>query len=131
MNERDPRHPKAGGAETHISEIFGRLARRGYQVTQLASGWRGAATREHVDDVDVHRLGPLPAYYPRAFFRTLRETRAGAFDVVVECLNKVPFYSPVYSSAPVLALAHHLFGEVAFRQVPWPVAAAVTHSATS
>jgi glycosyltransferase involved in cell wall biosynthesis len=55
----------------------------------------------------------------------MRETRRGHFDVVVECLNKVPFYSPVYSKVPVLALCHHLFGEVAFRQVPWPVAAVV------
>jgi glycosyltransferase involved in cell wall biosynthesis len=45
--------------------------------------------------------------------------------VVVECLNKVPFFSPLYSAAPVLALCHHLFGETAFRQVAWPVAAAV------
>ena len=45
--------------------------------------------------------------------------------MVVECLNKVPFFSPLYSAAPVLALCHHLFGETAFSQVPWPVAAGV------
>jgi glycosyltransferase involved in cell wall biosynthesis len=45
--------------------------------------------------------------------------------VVVECLNKLPFFSPTYSSAPVLVLCHHLFGETAFRQVAWPIAAAV------
>jgi glycosyltransferase involved in cell wall biosynthesis len=45
--------------------------------------------------------------------------------VVVECLNKVPYYAPVYSAVPVLAICHHLFGEVAFQQVPWHIAAAV------
>ena len=25
LNERDPRHPKAGGAEVHVAEIFRRL----------------------------------------------------------------------------------------------------------
>ncbi|MBW2231204.1 MAG: glycosyltransferase family 4 protein [Deltaproteobacteria bacterium] len=125
LNERDPKHPKAGGAETHVSEIFGRLARRGYAVTHLATGFAGGAMSERVDDIEVRRLGPLPLYYPRALWSTLRETRAGAYDVVVECLNKVPFYSPVYSRAPVLVLAHHLFGEVAFQQKPWPVAATV------
>jgi len=45
--------------------------------------------------------------------------------VVVECLNKVPFYAPLYAATPVVALCHHLFGEVAFRQQSWPVAAAV------
>jgi glycosyltransferase involved in cell wall biosynthesis len=53
------------------------------------------------------------------------ETRRGRFDVVVECLNKLPFYSPVYSAVPVVAVAHHLFGTSAFMQVPWPVAATV------
>jgi glycosyltransferase involved in cell wall biosynthesis len=55
----------------------------------------------------------------------MRETRQGRYDVVVECLNKVPFYSPIYSAVPVLAICHHLFGEVAFQQVAWPIAAAV------
>jgi glycosyltransferase involved in cell wall biosynthesis len=78
-----------------------------------------------VQSLDVWRLGSLPTYYPRAAWTCARETRRGHFDLVVECLNKMPFYSPVYSAAPVLALCHHLFGEVAFQQVPWPIAATV------
>jgi glycosyltransferase involved in cell wall biosynthesis len=125
LNERDPMHPKMGGAETHVSEIFGRLARRGYAVTHLASGFAGGAASECVNDVQVERLGGLALYYPRVLAAIARRTRAGEFDVVVECLNKVPFYSPMLSKAPVLALCHHLFGEVAFQQVSKPVAAAV------
>lgn len=125
LNERDLRHPSAGGAEIHVFEVFGRLAQRGYAVTQAASGFPGGARSERVDGIDVERLGPLAVYYPRAAWMCARETRRGTFDVVVECLNKVPFYSPVYSRAPVLALCHHLFGEVAFQQVAWPIAATV------
>jgi len=125
LNERDPRHPKAGGAETHVYEIFGRLAARGHAVTHLAAGFRGGAAREQIAGIDVRRLGPLPLYYPRAIAATRRETRADRFDVVVECLNKVPYYAPVYAAKPVLALCHHLFGEVAFQQVAMPIAAAV------
>jgi glycosyltransferase involved in cell wall biosynthesis len=128
LNERDPRHPRAGGAETHVYEIFGRLAERGWAVTHLAAGFRGGASRERVRGIEVRRLGPLPVYYPRAARVTRRETRGDRFDVVVECLNKVPYYAPLYAAKPVLALCHHLFGEVAFQQVPWPVAAAVFSS---
>jgi glycosyltransferase involved in cell wall biosynthesis len=126
LNERDPRHPKAGGAEVHVAEIFSRLAGRGFAVEWASSGFPGSAPRERVDGMEVRRLGRLPSYYPRAAWTCWRESRAGRFDVVVECLNKLPFYSPVYSAAPVLAVCHHLFGEVAFQQVPWPVAAAVS-----
>ncbi len=108
-----------------MAEIFSRLATEGFEITQLSSGFPGAPDREQVDGIAVTRLGPLAIYYPRALWRCARQTRHGEFDVVVECLNKLPYYSPVYSRAPVLALCHHLFGEVAFAQVAWPIAATV------
>jgi glycosyltransferase involved in cell wall biosynthesis len=125
LNERDPLHPKTGGAETHVYEIFRRLAARGHSISHFSSSFPGCAQDEEVQGISVRRLGALPFYYPRVLWETARQTRAHHFDVVVECLNKVPFYSPAYSRAPVLALCHHLFGEVAFQQVPWPVAATV------
>ena len=125
LNERDPHHPNSGGAEIHVHEIFRRLAAQGFQVTQLAAQGRGTSPHEIIDGIEVRRLGRLRAYYPRVAWACARETRAGNFDVVVECLNKVPFYSPAYSAVPVLAICHHLFGEVAFQQVAWPIAAGV------
>ena len=125
LNERDPRHPKAGGAELHVHEIFRRLAGRGVDVTQLVSRFPGCAAHEELDGVRLRRLGGLATYYPRVALACARETHRGRYDVVVECLNKVPFYSPVYSAVPVLAICHHLFGEVAFAQVAWPLASAV------
>lgn len=125
LNERDLRHPKAGGAETHVFEIMSRLVRRGYEVSLLASSFRGAAPQEVVEGVAVWRYGPLVRYYPAAAVACGRATRRGEVDVVLECLNKVPFFSPLYSAAPVLVVCHHLFGETAFHQVAWPIATAV------
>ncbi|HIG72233.1 MAG TPA: glycosyltransferase family 1 protein [Myxococcales bacterium] len=125
LNERDPKHPKMGGAEFHVAEVFRRLSERGYDITLAVSGFSGGASEEVVQGLRVHRLGSLLFYYPRVVWYCLTRTRRDEFDVVVECLNKVPFFSPVYSRVPVLALCHHLFGEVAFRQVAWPIAAVV------
>jgi len=125
LNERDPRHPKAGGAEIHVAEIFDRLAARGISVTQFACGFPDASDREDVGGLHVERLGGIPAYYARAAIACARQTHRDRFDVVVECLNKMPFLAPAYSGVPVLALCHHLFGETAFEQVAWPIAAAV------
>jgi glycosyltransferase involved in cell wall biosynthesis len=75
--------------------------------------------------VRFERIGSVPFYYPRAALACVRRTRAGAFDDVVECLNKMPFLAPRYAARPVLGLCHHLFGETAFVQVAWPIAAAV------
>jgi glycosyltransferase involved in cell wall biosynthesis len=125
LNERDPRHPRAGGAETHVFEIMSRLVRRGHSVTHLASSFPGGSRSEVVDGVTVRRLGGLARYYPAAALACARATRAGDFDVVVECLNKLPYFSPLYSRVPVLAFCQHLFGETAFVQVAWPIAATV------
>ena len=125
LNERDPEHPKAGGAEVHVAEIFRRLAARGFEVTQAACHFPGARREALVEGMQVRRLGRIPGYYLRAAGFCARETRRDRFDIVVECLNKLPFYAPLYSAAPVLAICHHLFGETAFQQVPWPVAATV------
>lgn len=125
LNERDPLHPKAGGAEVHVAEIARRLAGMGFEITQLACGFPGASPTEQLDGLAVRRLGSLGVYYPRAVWTTALETRRGRFDVVVEHLNKVPFCARAYSAAPVVAVNHHLFGESAFLQVAWPIAAAV------
>ena len=45
VNFRDPGHPEAGGAELHLEEILLEAVRRGFRVTWLASGFRGAPPR--------------------------------------------------------------------------------------
>lgn len=125
LNERDPAHPKAGGAEIHLAEIFSRLAARGHHVHWLVSGFRGGARHTTLDGMHLERCGALPRYYGGMPVRVRRACAAGGIDLVVDCLNKVPFHSPLYAGRPVLALCHHLFGEVAFQQVAWPIAAGV------
>ena len=125
LNERDPLHPAAGGAEVHVAEVSKRMAALGFEITQAACSFPGAPQREEQDGLQVWRLGPLGVYYPRVAWTTARETRRGRFDVVVEHLNKLPFCASAYSAAPVLAVNHHLFGRSAFLQVAWPIAAGV------
>jgi glycosyltransferase involved in cell wall biosynthesis len=122
VNWLDRENPLAGGAETHLHEVFGRLAARGHDVTALVSGWPGCAPRASLDGIDVHRAGRRYTFSlaaPRHFRRHLAERR---FDVVVEDLNKIPLYTPLWTPAPVVGLVHHLFGRSAFQAAPLPVA---------
>jgi glycosyltransferase involved in cell wall biosynthesis len=124
LNERDLRHPQAGGAEVHCFEIFGRLARAGDDVTLLSCGFPGAPAEETVDGIHVRRLGTRFSYYalvPGAYRKLRREA---PLDVVVEDLNKFPFFARLWVREPVVVLVHHLFGRTAFRQVAFPIAAA-------
>jgi glycosyltransferase involved in cell wall biosynthesis len=124
VNWQDLRNPMAGGAETHLHEIFERLARRGHRVRMLVSGWRGAPGRERVGALEVVRVGTrysFGAHAPGAGRRLLREKSA---DLVVEALNKVPTFAPVWADRPVVLIVHHLFGTSAFQEAAVPLAAA-------
>lgn len=124
VNWLDRENPQAGGAEEHLHETFGRLVGLGHDVTALVSGWPGCAPLTTLDGVEVHRAGRRYTFSvagPRYFAKHLRNR---GFDVVVEDLNKIPLFTPYWVRAPVVLLAHHLFGSTAFQAGPFPVALA-------
>jgi glycosyltransferase involved in cell wall biosynthesis len=124
LNWQDLANPSSGGAETHLHEVFGRLAARGHEVTLLASGFPGGRPRAEAEGMQIHRVGGRHSYAVAArpyFRRHLASTR---WDVVVEDLNKVPLFTPYWVRRPLVLLVHHLFGATAFREASPPVAAA-------
>jgi glycosyltransferase involved in cell wall biosynthesis len=124
LNWLDRENPRSGGAETHLHEVFGRLASYGHDVTALVSGWPGCASPATLDGMQVHRSGRRYTFSLTAPRDYRRLFSGRTFDVVVEDLNKVPLFSPFWVEAPVVLLAHHLFGSTAFQAAPAPVAAA-------
>jgi glycosyltransferase involved in cell wall biosynthesis len=125
LNERDMEHPRAGGAEIHLFEIFGRLAAAGDRVTMLCAGFPGCAPEATIAGVRVRRLGRQFSYYARVVPAYRRYVARERPDVVVEAHNKLPFFTPLFVRAPRLVIVHHLFGTTAFRQVSPPIATAV------
>ena len=124
VNWQDRENPQSGGAEEHVHQVFGRLAARGHAVTLLASGFRGCKGRAKLDGIEVHRSGGRYTFSLAAPLYFRRHLRRGHRDVVVECLNKVPLYSTLWTDAPVVPLVHHLFGATAFQEASVPLAAA-------
>ena len=124
LNERDLTHPLAGGVEVHLDALASRLAdRHGIQTTVLCSGYEGATPEETLNGVRYVRFGGRFSYYAKLPARARSFWRTGEYDLVVENLCKLLFFSQVYlPKAPHLALVHHLFGLSAFRQVPVPIA---------
>ncbi len=108
INWQDRSNPLAGGAEVHLHEVFSRIARRGHGVTLLCSRFEGAAAEETLDDMQVVRRGGRSLFnyaVPHAY----RQFGRGAFDVVVEDLNKIPFFTPLFVREPLVGIGHHLF----------------------
>ena len=116
VNWRDLKNPEAGGAETHIHELLERLAAKGHQVTLLAAGFQGAKAEENYHGLHVIRAGGAMTANFALAFKARRLLREEHFDVIVEDVNKVPFFLPSFSSLPSLLVVPHLFGSTVFRE---------------
>jgi glycosyltransferase involved in cell wall biosynthesis len=125
VNWQDRENPLAGGAEIHLHEIFERLAARGHDVTMLCGGWPGAPRRAEIGGIKVHRTGIRQTFALRAWAYYRRHLAGEPFDVVVEDINKMPLYTPLWGARRVVAVVPHLFGGTAFQELPVPLAAAV------
>lgn len=116
INWQDIKNPFGGGAEVHMHEIFKRIASWGHQVTIFACEIDGEPLNETIDGIEIIRKGSrstfnfgVPGYYKKHF-----EHRD--FDIVVDNINKIPFYTPLYVKKPLLGLSHHFFGTSIFRE---------------
>ena len=125
VNWNDRENPHAGGAEVHLHEIFGRLARQGHAIDLVASGWPGAAPRADLDGMQLRRVGGRHTFALRARPAVRRLLAANRYDVVVEDINKLPLFLAGLTDRPFCALVPHLFGATAFREASWPIAAVV------
>ncbi|MBM3287894.1 MAG: glycosyltransferase family 4 protein [Candidatus Eisenbacteria bacterium] len=121
ISYRDIRHPEMGGAEVIIHEIYRRLQARGHEICFLTGAWPGAPRRDRIDGMEVLRVGSTYTFN-WAVLRAWRALRGRRFDLIVEDLNKIPFFGPLFQKeVPVLTNVPHLFGTTVFREAPWPL----------
>ena len=121
LNWRDMHHPEAGGAELHLHEILAHLARWGHETTQISSGFPGGEARDEIDGVRILRHGPwFDANFSLPLFAK-RHMKDECYDVVIEDINKLPFFMPLYTKVPVVPVIPHLFGTTVFREANWMI----------
>jgi glycosyltransferase involved in cell wall biosynthesis len=117
LNWEDLSNPQAGGAEVHLQEILKRIAAKGHKVTLLASGFTGCKSTEEIDGIRIVRAGSRFNFNfvaPLALRKLLREEK---WDIFIEDINKIPFFSPLYHKLPTLVVIPHLFADSVFKEI--------------
>jgi glycosyltransferase involved in cell wall biosynthesis len=114
LSWRDPWHPKSGGAELFTLRVAEQLVARGWSVEWFSAKYPGAAEREVRDGITFVRAGNQASVHTRAW---LRYRRTRAFDIVVDEINTIPFYSMLYE-IPSVTLMFQLAREVWLYQAP-------------
>lgn len=117
LNWNDRKNPYAGGAEVHFEELLERLVRKGHQVTLLCSGWDGAPEDDEVAGIRIRRIAGRSTFNFAVPGELRRLVRSQRFDLLIEDINKIPFYTPLYCSLPTLVVIPHLFATTVFQEV--------------
>jgi len=119
-NWRDIKNPDAGGAEVFTHENAKRWVNRGHSVTLFASAFRNCKSRETVDGVRIIRDGGKYSVYWKAYRHYKKEFR-GKFDMVVDEINTLPFFTPLYVKERKITLIHQMAREFWFYETSFPV----------
>jgi len=116
INWQDWMNPLAGGAEVYLYEVFSRLIRKGHHVMLLVSRAQGQSRYEIIDGFEIYRIGKrsnFNFFVPSALRTLLRHNK---IDIIIDDLNKIPFYSPLFTRKKVLPMLMHLFRKTIFRE---------------
>jgi glycosyltransferase involved in cell wall biosynthesis len=123
LSWRDPLNPKAGGAELFTHEIARRMVAHGDSVEWFVASHDGAAREENLDGVQVVRQGRQWSVHMAAA-RRYRRRIARDFDAVIDEINTIPFFTPLWARVPSVALIFQLAREVWWHESPFPMNAA-------
>lgn len=121
LNWRDTKHVYAGGAEMYVQEIAKEWVKEGHTVTIFSGNDGKNFEREIVDGVHIVRRGGFYLVYFWAFLYYITQFR-NKYDLIIDCHNGIPFFTPLYAKEPVFCLMHHVHQEVFTRYLPAPLA---------
>jgi glycosyltransferase involved in cell wall biosynthesis len=110
FNWRDTKHPKAGGAEIVTMEHAKGWVRAGHYVTWFTAKYESAKKSEVIDGVKIIRTaGSLRVYLAAPFYYF---SHRNEFDIVVDEIHGIPFFTPLYVRKPIIAFIHEVAGEI-------------------
>jgi len=120
---RDLVDADAGGSEVHADECERRWAEAGLDVLHRTSAAPGHPAEAERNGYRVVRRGSRYSVFPRAIAAEL-SGRMGPYDALVEVMNGVPFFSPVWCRRPRMLFLHHVHGPMWDQILPGPLASA-------
>lgn len=117
LNWRDIKNPSSGGAEILTHEIAKRCVKWGHTVVQVSSFFPSGKKEEMVDGVKIIRCGSanirsfhLPIHLA-AFWWYLTK-RKEKFDVIIDEIHGLPFFTPWYVKEKKAVLICEVAGEL-------------------
>ena len=122
LNWQDINNPSGGGAEVYLHQIFKRIAAQGHEITLLSCQFPGAPEEEVVDNIRIIRRGSRNLFNYVVPFEYAKLSRQEKYDIVIDDINKIPFYTPLYVREPLMGMVMHLFDTSIYKEASFPAA---------
>jgi glycosyltransferase involved in cell wall biosynthesis len=119
FNWRDPKSPKAGGAEIVTQEYAKAWVKTGHTVTWFSSTFEHAKNTEIIDGVKIIRRGGAIFDVQIKAFLWYIFTKHEKFDLIIDQFHGIPFFTPLYAHEKKLAFIHEVAKDV-WKLNPWP-----------
>jgi glycosyltransferase involved in cell wall biosynthesis/O-antigen/teichoic acid export membrane protein len=120
FNWRDTKHIWGGGAEVYIHELAKRWVAEGHRVTVFCGNDGKHKRNEVLEGVQIVRRGGFFMVYFWAFLYYILRFR-GRYDVVIDCENGIPFFTPLYVRVPKFLLIHHVHQDIFLENLKAPL----------
>lgn len=117
MNWRDIKNPKSGGAEVVTQQISKRWVELGHEVTLFTAAFKGGAKEEVLDGVRIIRRGNQATVHLHAFIY-YKKNFQGKVDIVIDEINTIPFFTPLYIREKKISYFNQIAKEVWFYEFP-------------
>ena len=118
LNWRDPKNPKAGGAERVTQAYLGALRQRGHEVYWFANAFPGCAPAEVIDGIQIVRGGRQGTSILKAvqWYR-----RQKPFDLVIDQHHGIPWFAAWWAGTNCINFLHEVLGPIWSAFYSWPV----------
>jgi glycosyltransferase involved in cell wall biosynthesis len=118
LNWRDPKNPKAGGAERVTLAYWAALGQRGHEVYWYANEFPGCLPEEVIQGVRIVRGGGSG----RSVLKVIRwYRRQKPFNLVVDQHHGIPWFVPWWAGTNCLSYVHEVLGPIWNSFYPWPL----------
>lgn len=122
FNFRDIKHSAAGGSEVVLHRIAENWVKKGHKVTIFTAKEEKTPAEDKINGVSIIRRGGRYSLYIEAVKWWLREGKNNKYDVVVDMINTIPFFTPLFvKNAKVVAFFHQLARNVWFYETRFPI----------
>ena len=133
LNWRDPKNPRSGGAESVTFKYAAYWAGRGHQVIWICNSFPNCRLGETISRVRFIRIEPqlgftvlqlfltYPLFLIHSIWTTLGLLRRQKFDLVIDEIHGLPFFTPLYCRIRTILWVCEVAGPIWDKMYPWPI----------